>query len=135
MSNEREQRLTELGTTRSGMQPNVAAALAYIFTVLTGPIILMIERDNKYVRFHAVQAILYGAVWVSLWIIFGIAVNKIQSVPTVMWIIDTLLHFVIMLGGLVILLFLIYKTYKGERIKLPILGNIAEKMIFRKKES
>lgn len=128
MSDEREQRVAQLGTTRSGMPPNVAAALAYIFTVLTGPIILMIEKENKYVRFHAVQAILYGAVWILFWIVFGIAVNTIRFLPTVVWIIDTLLHFVIMLGGLVILLFLIYKTYNGERIKLPILGNIAEKI-------
>jgi uncharacterized membrane protein len=128
MSDEKDHRLTELGTTRSGMQPNVAAALAYVFTVLTGPIILIIERENKYVRFHAVQAILYGAVWIFLWIIFGIAVNKIWFVPAVVWIIDAVLHFAIMFGGLVVLLFLIYSTYKGGRVKLPILGNIAEKL-------
>jgi uncharacterized membrane protein len=110
------------------MQPNVAAALAYVFTIITGPIILMIERENKFVRFHAIQAILYGVVWIFLWIIFGVTVNEIRFIPTVMWIIDALLDFILMLGGLVILLFLIYRTYKGERIMLPILGRMAEKL-------
>ncbi|HTR44443.1 MAG TPA: hypothetical protein VMH06_01945 [Thermodesulfovibrionales bacterium] len=129
MDDETGRRLDALGTTRSGMQPNVAAALAYVFTIVTGPIILMIERENKYVRFHAVQAILYGVVWILLWMFFGIAVNEIWFVPTFMWIFDALLHFIIMLGGLVILLLLIYRTYKGEKIMLPILGRIAEKLV------
>lgn len=110
------------------MQPNVVAALAYVFTVVTGSIILIIERKNRYVRFHALQAILFGVVWIALWITFGVIVNRIWPVTSPMWLLDALLHFIIMLGGLVTIVFLMHRSYKGEKVRLPVLGSIADKL-------
>jgi hypothetical protein len=52
-----EDNITRLGSTKSGFQPNIAAVLSYVLTVATGTIMLIIERENKYVRFHALQSI------------------------------------------------------------------------------
>lgn len=74
-----DDRKSELGKTASGMQPNIAATLAYILTEVTGMIILIIEWKNRYIRFHAIQAILYGIVWTALWSIFALAAARLWS--------------------------------------------------------
>src|SRR4029078_9060806 len=45
----------------TGLAPNVAAALGYIWIV--GLIFFFIEKENKFVRFHGMQSVLYGALW------------------------------------------------------------------------
>lgn len=42
----------------TGLEPQFAAALAYLAGPFSGAVILMAERDNRYVRFHAWQAII-----------------------------------------------------------------------------
>ncbi|MBI5026698.1 MAG: DUF4870 domain-containing protein [Nitrospirae bacterium] len=122
-----EQKQVELGTSSSGLQPNLAAALAYVLTVITGIIIFVIEKENKYVRFHAMQAILFGAAWIILWIVLGIVSIALAFVPVVGWIISAVIYLGLGLGGFILWLFVIYKAYQGERFKLPIVGDIAEK--------
>lgn len=127
MSTTPEQKQTELGTTSSGLQPNLAAALAYVLSIITGIIFFVIEKENKYVRFHAMQAILFGAAWVILWIVLGIVSLALVFVPVIGWIINAVIYLGLGLGGFILWLFLMYKAYQGERFKLPIIGDIAEK--------
>ena len=127
MSTTPEQKQRELGTTSGGLQPNLAAALAYVLTVITGIIFYVIEKENKYVRFHAMQSILFGAVWIVLWIVLSIISTALLFVPVVGWIITAVIYLVLGLGGFILWLFLMYKAYQGEKFKLPIVGDIAEK--------
>jgi len=122
-----EQKQTELGATSSGMQPNLAAALAYVLTIITGIIFYVIEKENKYVRFHAMQAILFGAAWIILWIVLGIVMTALSFVPVLGWIIAAVVYLALGLGGFILWLFLMYKAYQGEKFKLPIVGDMAEK--------
>lgn len=123
-----EDKITKLGSTRSGFQPNIAAVLSYVLTIATGAIMLIIEKENKYVRFHALQSILFGVVWMTLWTLADIELTRFWPNPIVGWMINDLAYFLIVLGGFVVWLFLLYKAYDGERFKLPILGNIAERI-------
>jgi uncharacterized membrane protein len=108
--------MTETKKTGSGLDQNLAGALCYVLTWLTGIIFLVIEKDNKFVRFHAVQSIVvFGAITILqiiLWII-----------PFIGWIIAILLSIV----TFILWIFLMYKAYQGQTYKLPIAGNIAEK--------
>ncbi len=122
-----EQGQTDLGTTSMGLQPNVAAALAYVLTVLTGILFYVIEKENKFVRFHAMQAILLGAAWIVLWIALAILMMMLVFIPFIGWIINAIAYLAVGLGGLVLWLLLIFKAFKGERFKLPVIGDIAEK--------
>ena len=45
----------------TGLDANVAAAISYIFIV--GLIFFFLEKENKFIRFHAMQSILFGALW------------------------------------------------------------------------
>ncbi len=121
------QQQTELGGTSSGLQPNLAAALAYVLTIITGIIFFVIEKENKYVRFHAMQAILFGAAWIILGIGLSILSAAIAFVPFVGGIITVLIYLALGLGGFILWLLLMYKAYQGERFKLPVVGDVAEK--------
>src|SRR6266581_1629940 len=48
-----------LGPSSMGMQPNVAAGLSYVFGWVTGLIFFLVEKQNRFVRFHAMQSILF----------------------------------------------------------------------------
>ncbi len=99
--------------TKTGLPKNTAAALAYVLGWVTGLIFLFIEKDS-FVRFHAAQSI----------VVFG-ALTVIAFIPVIGWIISPLLWIV----GFVLWLFLIYKAYQGEEIKLPWVGNLAKKLL------
>jgi len=43
--------------TSTGLQENIAGLLCYVLGWVTGIIFLFIEKENKFVRFHAVQSI------------------------------------------------------------------------------
>mgnify|MGYP001594417504 CR=1 FL=1 len=122
-----EQKQKELGTSSSGIEPNLAAALSYVLSIITGVIFFVIEKENKYVRFHAMQAILFGAAWIVLWIVLGIVSLGLIFVPIIGWIINAVIYLGLGLGGFILWLLLMYKAYQGEKFKLPIIGDIAEK--------
>jgi uncharacterized membrane protein len=101
-----------------GLPSNVAATLAYAFGALSGIVLLMIERDDKFVRFHAWQSTLtfLGALLISL---------LLSSFPAVGWLLN-----VAFTAGLVALwVLLMLKAFAGEKFKLPYVGEIAEQQI------
>ena len=125
-------------TTKSaiGLDSNLAAALGYIIGIL-GLINFIIEKENKFVKFHGIQSVLYsvgiGAVFTVVWIvlvIFGVVLSAVSDVlGTIMWLINGLLFFAFFLAMFGGLIFAAYKAYQGQLFKLPIVGNIAEKIV------
>ena len=106
-----------LGKTSTGLQPNVAALLSYLVGFVTGIIFFVIEKDNKFVRFHAMQSIItFGALF-ALQAACFMLIFLVVLVP--------LLNLI----GLVLWIILMFKAYKGEMFKLPIIGDIAEKQL------
>ena len=106
----------DLGKTSTGMQPNVAALLSYLVGFITGIIFYVIEKENKFVRFHAMQSIVtFGFLFVLGFILGVIPIIGWVLMP-VLWIVEVILWIVLMV-----------KAYQGEKFKLPIAGDIAEK--------
>lgn len=112
--------MEEQNKTSTGLTENIAGLLCYALGFVTGIIFILIEKENKFVRFHAMQSII---TFVALWVlIIGIGVFVSMSR---MWAL-TSLSSVIMLIELILWILLMYKAYQGERYKLPIIGDIAE---------
>lgn len=105
-----------LGETSTGMRPNLAALLSYLLGWVTGLIFYLVEKKNKFVRFHAMQSIL---------VFGGLAV--INIVLLIIPILGVLIGVLLSLFGIVLWVMLMIKAYKGEYFKLPIAGDIAEK--------
>ncbi|MFC1675212.1 DUF4870 domain-containing protein [Candidatus Omnitrophota bacterium] len=102
----------DLGKTSSGLQANVAGLLCYLGGWITGLIFYLLEKDNKFVRFHALQSI----------VIFA-ALNVIVIIPVVGWFLAPFMGII----GLILWVLLMIKAYQGEKFKLPIVGDIAQK--------
>jgi len=100
----------------TGLEENVAGLLCYLVTWVSGLIFFLIEKDSKFVKFHAMQSIItFGALIIIMWIA--------AVIPFVGWVISALAGILI----LVLWIVLMIKAYKGEKYKLPIAGDLAEK--------
>lgn len=103
------------GKTSTGLQQNVAGLLCYVLGWVTGIVFLLLEKDNRFVRFHAVQSIVvFGALTVV-----DIVLNFI---PIIGWVIAWIIGVV----AIILWIVLMVKAYQGQMYKLPIAGNIAE---------
>jgi uncharacterized membrane protein len=102
----------------TGLEGNVAGALTYALGWVTGVIFLLIEKDSKFVRFHAMQSILtFVAITVIQWIL---AFAHLGILTLIVWLLSV---------GLWI--FLIIQAYQGKLFKLPVVGDIAAKQMDR----
>lgn len=109
------------GSTTS-LEPNVAGLLCYLVGWITGLIFILIEKENKFVRFHAMQSIVTFGAFTVLWIPLSILVRL-----DVLWVLFSVLEAVVGILAFVLWIVLMVKAYQGERYKLPIAGDIAEK--------
>ena len=102
----------------TGLQSNIAGALAYFLGPVTGILFLLIEKQNKFVRFHAMQSTLtFGGIFV-LNIVLGF-------IPILGWLAGTLLSLV----SLILWVFLMYKAFNNEEYELPVIGEMARKQV------
>src|SRR5258708_6254261 len=125
-----------------GLDPKVAAALSYIWIV--GLIFFFIEKENRFVRFHAMQSIIFGiansvimialAILASiLTVVFGVGGAMVGGgggaimslLVSLIWLLFSVAGLLLFLG----LIFAAYKAYQGEKFKLPVIGNMAEKIV------
>jgi len=107
---------TDLGKTSSGMQPNVAALLAYVFGLITGIIFLLLEKDNRFVKFHAVQSIA-----------FSVALALISVVASFTPLLAPLALGLVQIAGFVVWIILMVQAFQGKWYRLPVVGDIAAK--------
>ena len=105
--------------TSTGLDANVAAALAYGLGWVTGLVFLAMERENRFVRFHAMQStIVFGSL--------SLAFVLLQSIPLLGLLLSV---FIVIPLSAVIWLLMMFKAYQGEHYKLPIAGDMAEQRI------
>jgi uncharacterized membrane protein len=116
----------DLGKSSTGMQPNVAGLLCYVVGWITGLIFFLIEKENKFIRFHAAQSIIVFGALTVLQIALGIFSGILIAIH--LYFLVTLLYPLIGLAGLVLWILLMVKAFQGEMFKLPIAGDMAEKM-------
>jgi uncharacterized membrane protein len=107
--------------TSIGLEENVVGLLCYLLTWVTGLIFLLLEKENRFVRFHAMQSLVtFLSLMVVVWILSAIAMFVWVLEPLV-WIVD-LVILVFWIVGMV-------KAYQGEMYKFPVFGNIAESLL------
>ncbi len=106
----------DLGKCSCGVQANVAALLCYSLGWITGLIMYLVEKENKFVRFHAMQSmVLFGGL--------NLVCLVLGFIPVIGWMLIPLVG----LLTVVLWILLMVKSYQGEKIKMPVAGDIAEK--------
>lgn len=128
-------------TTKSstGLDENIAALLSYIFGWLSGLIFFLIEKESRFVRFHAMQSlllnVLFFVLFIVLWVVSIVAVVISSQLPGALAmlvnLIATLLWIVLWVGLLVAWIMCLVKAVQKQYFKLPIIGNMAEKFSAR----
>ena len=115
----------------TGLTSNVAAALAYILGFITGIIFLVIEpyKHDRFVRFHAMQSILYSAAGIVFRIGWSILVGALVDVSGWMALVLVPVGLVISLGLFGFWIFLMYQAYSNREFRIPIIGAIAAKQV------
>ena len=102
------------------LEENHVAAISYVLTFVTGLPVLVLEKENKYVRFHAMQSTLFGLAALILRIVLGI----FARIP-ILGILASLANALIGLLVLAVVIYMILNALKGQTFKLPIIGDIA----------
>ncbi|MCL4845810.1 MAG: DUF4870 domain-containing protein [Acidobacteria bacterium] len=102
----------------TGLDANLAALVCYVLGFVTGIVMLVIEKDSKFVRFHAMQSVMTFLGLFAINIVLGF-------IPILGWLISLLLLPVTVILWLV----LMFKAYQGEKFKLPIVGDMAEQQV------
>lgn len=93
---------------------NMMGALCYLLGFVTGIVFILVEKQNKFVRFHAWQStITFGGLFV------------IQLIPVIGW----MLSFILVPVNIILWLFLMWKAYSGEEFMLPVVGEMARKQV------
>lgn len=104
--------------TSSGMDQNVAGLLCYVLGWVTGIIFFIIEKDNKFVRFHAMQSIVVFGGFTVIEII-------LNFIPILGWILNIILGII----AFILWILLMVRAYNGKMYKVPWAGNFAEKQV------
>ncbi len=111
-------------------------ALAYFLGLITGVVMLVVKPKDDFVKFHAMQSIFLNIVLVVLMILISVVYGLISAMfmfistklSGIFFLLFNLFQLVISLIFLGLWLFLMWKAYQGEKFKLPLLGDQAEKM-------
>ncbi len=110
-----------------GLAPNITALLAYVFGWVSGLVIFFVEKD-RFIRFHAMQSVvLFGGlhvVYQALKIVLSL-LSFFDALAIVIFLIYVSLG----LTSLVLWVVLMVKAYKGELFRLPVVGDIVERIL------
>lgn len=125
-----------------GLDGNLAAALGYPIGLIA-LILIFIEKENKFVRFHAIQSVVWGLVMAVVWSIslilaillffggsfvgFASGSAVIGTILSIIGILALLALIVVSIGWFVSIIYAAVKSYGNAKVMLPIAGKLAEK--------
>lgn len=101
---------------------NLMGAAAYLLGFITGIVFLLVEKQSKFVRFHAMQStLLFGGLFV---------VNIVLGfIPILGWIAGLFLSF----AAFILWIVLMWKAFQGETYEVPYVGDMAKKQLAKMK--
>ncbi len=104
-----------MSKTSLGLDRNVSALLSYLLGWVSGLIVILIEKEDAFVRFHAMQSIVtFGAITIlsitlgTMFMFVGFIGPLIHVASIALWVL------------------LMVKAYQGEKFMLPVVGVISE---------
>jgi uncharacterized membrane protein len=95
----------------TGLDENVAGFFCYLLGFITGIVFLAVEKESRFVKFHARQSTI---TFLGLFVISFI----------VGWI--PFIGILILIFSLILWLILMVKALRGEKYMLPIVGKLAD---------
>ncbi len=112
-----------MSETQLGVSENIAGVIAYFFGLISGILLLVIEKDNEFVRFHAAQS---SVVSIAV-IVLSVVISMIAWIPIIGWLI-ALLSIFVYLAIFILWLYLMFMAFKGDMYRLPVLAEYADQL-------
>jgi uncharacterized membrane protein len=107
--------------TSTGLDENVAGLLCYVLGWISGIVFLLLEQENKFVRFHAIQSIVtFGSITVV-----SIVLSIIGLIPYLGVVFD-IANWLLRVLAFILWIVLMVKAFQGTKYKLPWAGDFAE---------
>ncbi|MFP4655464.1 MAG: DUF4870 domain-containing protein [Methanohalobium sp.] len=106
--------------TSLGLDYNIEGALSYLFGFLSGIILLLLEKNSSFVRFHAMQSTI---VFLGLYVLTAI----FSIIPFIGNLIANVIQLVILAAWIIGMV----KAYQREYFKFPIVGDFAESQLHK----
>jgi uncharacterized membrane protein len=103
--------MEEKGKSSTGLEENVAGFFCYLLGFITGIVFLVVEKESRFVKFHAKQSTI---TFLGLFVIMLV----IGWIPV--------LGILLFIFSLILWLMLMVKALRGEKYMLPIVGKLAE---------
>ena len=110
-------------STSLGVDANLLGLLAYLFAIVSGVLILVLEKRHAEVRFHAAQSVVFSIAAIVLSIVAG----ALTFVP----VIGLLASMAVGLGSLVLWVYLLIQGSRLNHVELPVLGGLAVQLAAR----
>ncbi|TSC96353.1 MAG: hypothetical protein Athens101410_67 [Parcubacteria group bacterium Athens1014_10] len=109
----KKSKIEKKSKTALNLDENIEGAFCYVFGFVSGVVFLLLEKEDKFVRFHAMQSLVVflGLFLISVIPFIGFLALPFAPLTIILWLV------------------LIYKAYSGEKFKLPVIGNFAEKQL------
>ena len=122
---------TNPGSTNLGVAPNVAGLLCYLPLCCVGVVFaivaIIVEKQSRFVRFHAFQSLLLHVAWIVVAIVVWIVQIVAHLMLGFLGLLVSLLAFVVFLAGVAALILMMVKAYNNEEFELPVIGEMARK--------
>jgi len=115
-----------------GLDQNVASLLCYVAGWITGIIFFASEKEDKVVRFHGLQSIIWFGLLTAINIVVQILNMMLGSIPFIGVLFNVLFWFITIALGLlsfITWLLLIIYAAQGKLTKIPVIGQIVAKQV------
>ncbi len=104
-----------------GLEPNVAAGLAYLLGIIGGIVMLVGGGTNKFVKWAACQSITLGASYIALWIIVDILTMMHLGFLFLLFPIVAILYFVAWLWTWI-------TAFQGKEVRVPVIADLTQRL-------
>lgn len=108
----------------TNMDPKVANLLAYLFSWLGGLIIWLMEKENRFVKWNALQALILGIIEVASIIVISVLLGMI---PYIGWFFFSWLGYLIAGVAWIMAIICIIMGFSGKTFRIPGVAKLADK--------
>ncbi|HEY0657137.1 MAG TPA: DUF4870 domain-containing protein [Pyrinomonadaceae bacterium] len=121
------------GKTALGLDANVGAMLCYLplcgISLIYSIIVLVTDKTNKTVRYHAFQSLLLTGVYIVGIIAVAIVGGALVAVTGsgILGSLVGLLYTALVIGFIIVMVWGCVKAYQNQNFRLPVIGDMADK--------
>ena len=118
----------------TAFSPNVAAGLACLFSLVSGAVFLVIEHRDKFVRFWAMQSVLWGLVAIAAGLGVAIARPVLDWLPIIgglLVLVLRLLYWAFSVLWVVVYFVCLIKAFSKQEWEIPVIGKLVRRQLAR----